>query len=159
MSKAAFIGLGAMGSRMAANLIKAGHEVTVCDLAPEAVKRLADSGAKTATSAREAASSPVATSARLPASTTTAKWSAKQPPRAGISTLPSGHLTTAKVTTMKGDTSETNRTIVTVAVRAMSSSSNLSASFVNAPATWPPPARPSPPTCRSTRGCLDVPLG
>ena len=55
MSKAAFIGLGAMGSRMAANLLKAGHEVTVCDLAPEAVKRLADAGAKTAASAREAA--------------------------------------------------------------------------------------------------------
>jgi 3-hydroxyisobutyrate dehydrogenase len=55
MSKAAFIGLGAMGSRMAANLLKAGHEVTVCDLAPEAVKKLADSGAKTAASAREAA--------------------------------------------------------------------------------------------------------
>jgi 3-hydroxyisobutyrate dehydrogenase len=29
MSKTAFIGLGAMGSRMAANLLKAGHEVTV----------------------------------------------------------------------------------------------------------------------------------
>jgi len=55
MSKAAFIGLGAMGSRMAANLLKAGYEVTVCDLAPEAVKKLADSGAKTAASAREAA--------------------------------------------------------------------------------------------------------
>jgi 3-hydroxyisobutyrate dehydrogenase len=55
MCKAAFIGLGAMGSRMAANLLKAGHEVTVCDLAPDAVKRLADSGAKTAASAREAA--------------------------------------------------------------------------------------------------------
>ena len=55
MSKAAFIGLGAMGSRMAANLLKAGHEVTVCDLAPEAVKRLADAGAKTAAFAREAA--------------------------------------------------------------------------------------------------------
>jgi 3-hydroxyisobutyrate dehydrogenase len=55
MSKAAFIGLGAMGSRMAANLIKAGHEVTVCDLAPDAVKKLADIGAKTAASAREAA--------------------------------------------------------------------------------------------------------
>ena len=37
MSKAAFIGLGAMGARMATNLLKAGHEVTVCDLAPEAV--------------------------------------------------------------------------------------------------------------------------
>lgn len=55
MSKVAFIGLGAMGSRMAANLLKVGHEVTVCDLAPEAVKKLADSGAKTAASAREAA--------------------------------------------------------------------------------------------------------
>src|SRR5277367_6069125 len=55
MSKAAFIGLGAMGSRMAANLLKAGHEITVSDLAPEAVKRLADSGAKTAASARQAA--------------------------------------------------------------------------------------------------------
>ena len=38
MSKTAFIGLGAMGSPMAANLLKAGHEVTVCDLNPEAVK-------------------------------------------------------------------------------------------------------------------------
>jgi len=55
MSKTAFIGLCAMGSRMAANLLKAGHEVTVCDLVPEAVKKLADSGAKTAASAREAA--------------------------------------------------------------------------------------------------------
>jgi 3-hydroxyisobutyrate dehydrogenase-like beta-hydroxyacid dehydrogenase len=55
MSKAAFIGLGAMGSRMAANLLKAGHEVAVCDLVPEAVEKVADSGAKTAASAREAA--------------------------------------------------------------------------------------------------------
>jgi 3-hydroxyisobutyrate dehydrogenase len=55
MSKAAFIGLGAMGSRMAANLLKAGHEVTVCDLAPEAVKMLTDSGARAAATAREAA--------------------------------------------------------------------------------------------------------
>jgi 3-hydroxyisobutyrate dehydrogenase len=55
MSNVAFIGLGAMGSRMASNLLKAGHVVTVCDLAADAVKRLADSGAKTAASAREAA--------------------------------------------------------------------------------------------------------
>lgn len=55
MSKAAFIGLGAMGSRMVANLLKAGHEVTVCDLAPEAVKKLTDSGARAAATAREAA--------------------------------------------------------------------------------------------------------
>ena len=55
MSKAAFIGLGAMGARMATNLLKAGHEVTVCDLAPEAVDKLTCAGAKTAPSAREAA--------------------------------------------------------------------------------------------------------
>jgi 3-hydroxyisobutyrate dehydrogenase len=55
MSKAAFIGLGAMGARMATNLLKAGHEVTVCDLAPEAVDKLTRAGAKTAPSAREAA--------------------------------------------------------------------------------------------------------
>ncbi len=55
MSKTAFIGLGAMGSRIAANLLKAGHEVTVFDLNPETVKKLASSGAKSATSPREAA--------------------------------------------------------------------------------------------------------
>jgi 3-hydroxyisobutyrate dehydrogenase-like beta-hydroxyacid dehydrogenase len=37
MSKAVFTGLGAMGSRMAANLLNVGHEFTVCDLAPDAV--------------------------------------------------------------------------------------------------------------------------
>jgi 3-hydroxyisobutyrate dehydrogenase len=55
MSKAAFIGLGAMGARMATNLLKAGHEVTVCDLVPEAVDKLTSAGAKVAASAREAA--------------------------------------------------------------------------------------------------------
>ena len=55
MSKVAFVGLGAMGSRMAANLLKAGHGVTVCDLAPDAVKKLTDSGARAAADAREAA--------------------------------------------------------------------------------------------------------
>ena len=40
---------------MAANLLKAGHQVTVCDPAPAAVKTLADAGAKTATYASEAA--------------------------------------------------------------------------------------------------------
>jgi len=48
MSKAAFIGLGAMGSRMATNLLKAGHEATVCDLVPEAVDKLTSAGAKVA---------------------------------------------------------------------------------------------------------------
>jgi 3-hydroxyisobutyrate dehydrogenase len=56
MSKVAFLGLGAMGSRMAANLLKAGHhELTVWNLTPEAVKKLAASGAKVAATPREAA--------------------------------------------------------------------------------------------------------
>jgi 3-hydroxyisobutyrate dehydrogenase len=55
MSKVAFIGLGAMGSRMAANLLRAGHEVTVCDLIPEATKKLVAAGAKAATSPQWAA--------------------------------------------------------------------------------------------------------
>jgi 3-hydroxyisobutyrate dehydrogenase len=41
MSKLAFLGLGAMGSRMAANLLKAGHELTVWNLTPEAANKLA----------------------------------------------------------------------------------------------------------------------
>src|ERR1700760_3603664 len=55
MAKAAFIGLGAMGSRMAANLLKAGYEVTVSDPATDAVRKLVDLGAKAAGRAREAA--------------------------------------------------------------------------------------------------------
>lgn len=55
MSEAAFIGLGAMGSRMAANLLMAGHGLTVSDPAPDAVKKLTDLGAKAAASARQAA--------------------------------------------------------------------------------------------------------
>jgi 3-hydroxyisobutyrate dehydrogenase-like beta-hydroxyacid dehydrogenase len=35
MSKVAFLGLGAMGSRMATNLLRAGHELTVWNLTPE----------------------------------------------------------------------------------------------------------------------------
>jgi 3-hydroxyisobutyrate dehydrogenase len=55
MSEAAFIGLGAMGSRMAANLLMAGHGITVSDPAPDAAKKLTDLGAKAAASARQAA--------------------------------------------------------------------------------------------------------
>jgi 3-hydroxyisobutyrate dehydrogenase len=54
MSKVAFLGLGAMGSRMAANLVKAGHEVTVWNRSPAAMKPLADQGARTAASPRAA---------------------------------------------------------------------------------------------------------
>ncbi|UYM15861.1 3-hydroxyisobutyrate dehydrogenase [Endozoicomonas euniceicola] len=51
MAKVAFIGLGNMGGPMAANLLKAGHEVTVFDLVSELVQELAEQGAKTADSA------------------------------------------------------------------------------------------------------------
>jgi 3-hydroxyisobutyrate dehydrogenase len=55
MSKVAFLGLGAMGSRMANNLLKAGHELTVWNLTPQPTKALVASGAKPASSPREAA--------------------------------------------------------------------------------------------------------
>jgi 3-hydroxyisobutyrate dehydrogenase len=55
MSKVAFLGLGAMGSRMATNLLKAGHELTVWNLTPQPMKALVASGAKPAASPREAA--------------------------------------------------------------------------------------------------------
>ncbi len=40
MSRIAFIGLGNMGSPMAQNLLKAGHELRVFDLVPAAVQTL-----------------------------------------------------------------------------------------------------------------------
>ena len=55
MSKVAFLGLGAMGSRMAANLLKAGHTVTVWNRSPAAAKALIPSGARKASSPKEAA--------------------------------------------------------------------------------------------------------
>ena len=45
--KIAFIGLGNMGGGMAANLVKAGHEVHAFDLAPEALERAKASGCAT----------------------------------------------------------------------------------------------------------------
>ena len=51
MAEVAFIGLGNMGGPMAANLLKAGHEVTVFDLVSELVQELAEQGAKTADNA------------------------------------------------------------------------------------------------------------
>jgi 3-hydroxyisobutyrate dehydrogenase len=55
VSKVAFLGLGAMGSRMATNLLKAGHDLTVWNLTPEPAKKLAASGAKVAVTPKEAA--------------------------------------------------------------------------------------------------------
>ena len=55
MSKVAFLGLGAMGSRMAANLLKAGHELTVWNRKPESAEKLVAAGAKAASTPRKAA--------------------------------------------------------------------------------------------------------
>jgi 3-hydroxyisobutyrate dehydrogenase len=67
MSKLAFIGLGNMGAPMAANLIKAGHKVTVFDLV-EALRTAATaSGVASAASAREAVAGADAVLTMLPA--------------------------------------------------------------------------------------------
>jgi 3-hydroxyisobutyrate dehydrogenase len=52
--KIAFVGLGNMGGGMAANLVKAGHEVNAFDLSPEALKRAEDNGCATFDNVREA---------------------------------------------------------------------------------------------------------
>ena len=52
--KVGFIGLGNMGSGMAANLLKAGHEVTVYNRTPEKAKRLVEQGAKRAATVADA---------------------------------------------------------------------------------------------------------
>src|SRR5437773_89080 len=54
-SKIGFIGLGAMGKPMAANIAKAGFELTVCDLREEPCKELAALGARVVASPREVA--------------------------------------------------------------------------------------------------------
>ena len=53
--KIAFLGLGAMGSRMAANLIAAGHDVTVWNRTAGNAAPLVQTGARLALSPREAA--------------------------------------------------------------------------------------------------------
>ncbi len=52
--KIAFIGLGNMGGGMAANLVKAGHEVNAFDLSESALAAAKDHGCATFTEAREA---------------------------------------------------------------------------------------------------------
>jgi 3-hydroxyisobutyrate dehydrogenase len=54
MAAIGFIGLGNMGAPMAANLIKAGHQVTGYDLVPAAIAALAEKGGRAAASAAEA---------------------------------------------------------------------------------------------------------
>ncbi|HMF48535.1 MAG TPA: NAD(P)-binding domain-containing protein, partial [Candidatus Saccharimonadales bacterium] len=53
--KIGFIGLGAMGKPMAANIARAGFELTVYDLREERCKELAALGARVAASPREVA--------------------------------------------------------------------------------------------------------
>jgi 3-hydroxyisobutyrate dehydrogenase len=57
MTGVAILGLGAMGSRMAARLLAGGHAVTVWNRTPMRARPLADLGARVAKSAREAAES------------------------------------------------------------------------------------------------------
>lgn len=53
MAKIGFIGLGKMGTPMAINLIKAGHELKVYDVMPDGVERLTNAGAKAAKDQRD----------------------------------------------------------------------------------------------------------
>jgi len=55
MATIGFIGLGNMGAPMAANLIKAGHQVTGFDVVTRAAEALAEKGGRAAASAAEAA--------------------------------------------------------------------------------------------------------
>ncbi|CAM3406399.1 3-hydroxyisobutyrate dehydrogenase [Halomonas lysinitropha] len=65
--KIAFIGLGNMGSPMAINLVKAGHDVTVFDLVESAIQALEAEGAKRAASAEVAAKGADVVVSMLPA--------------------------------------------------------------------------------------------
>ena len=62
----AFIGLGNMGGGMAANLVKAGHEVRAFDLAEDALDRAQASGCETFDSVREAVDTVDAVVSMLP---------------------------------------------------------------------------------------------
>lgn len=54
MAAVAFIGLGQMGSPMASNLLKQGHQLSVFDVNPDAVQRLVEKGAQPASSPAQA---------------------------------------------------------------------------------------------------------
>ncbi|NIJ77831.1 3-hydroxyisobutyrate dehydrogenase [Xanthomonas campestris] len=68
MSKIAFIGLGNMGGPMAANLIKAGHQLRVFDLVPAALDAAAAAGAHAASSAHDTLADAEIVISMLPAS-------------------------------------------------------------------------------------------
>jgi len=67
MTRIAFIGLGNMGLPMAANLLKAGHDVTGYDLVPAALEAHRAAGGSLAASPREAASGAEVVITMLPA--------------------------------------------------------------------------------------------
>ncbi len=64
--KIAFIGLGNMGGGMAANLVKAGHEVHAFDLSEEALARAKENGCATYTAVRDAVADAEAVVSMLP---------------------------------------------------------------------------------------------
>jgi 3-hydroxyisobutyrate dehydrogenase len=68
MTRIAFIGLGHMGAPMAMNLLKAGHQLTVFDLVPAAVRAAVDAGATAASTAQEAVKDVEVVVSMLPAS-------------------------------------------------------------------------------------------
>lgn len=63
-----FIGVGTMGRPMAMNLLRAGYELTVYDVVPDAARSLTDEGARLAGSPREAAAAGEVVVSMLPAS-------------------------------------------------------------------------------------------
>ncbi|MEO0463207.1 MAG: 3-hydroxyisobutyrate dehydrogenase [Pseudomonadota bacterium] len=64
--KIAFIGLGNMGGGMAANLVKAGHDVCAFDLSEAALAAAKEAGCKTFTSAKDAVAGAEAVVSMLP---------------------------------------------------------------------------------------------
>lgn len=67
MSRIAFIGLGAMGGPMAANLVAAGHNVRGFDLSPASRAKASQTGVEIAPSAKDAAAEAAAIITMLPA--------------------------------------------------------------------------------------------
>jgi 3-hydroxyisobutyrate dehydrogenase len=67
MARVAFIGLGNMGGGMAANLVKAGHEVRAFDLSEAALAKAEQNGCSPAASAAEAVADAEAVVTMLPA--------------------------------------------------------------------------------------------
>lgn len=66
MTTVGFIGLGIMGAPMAANLVRAGFDVTGYNRSPEAVRRLVEAGGRGATSVADAVRSAEVVATMLP---------------------------------------------------------------------------------------------